>query len=348
MRFSIIIPVYNVEKYIRKCMDTVMNQTFRDFEVIVVDDESPDNSMQIVEEFAQQYPGMIKMIHQKNTRQGGARNRGVREARGEYLVFIDSDDYVRLDMLEVLDRSIYQSNCDILVFQFQMVSQSGRNLGEGGCGGLAPGVYAPQLDKCIFQLPANPANKVFRREFYVNSHVEFPEKLLYEDAVLRLLYAKASRIVISDEILYYYVQSDNSSIRRKPSEKMLDILTMSDLVMDMFRKESIYEDFREELDSALIGGIVYILDVINEADYKNTLQDQMVDYILRSFPEYEKYPCLDEDLKNGLKLLCRRQYRAYYHTVIIPRRIRRWLLNWKVIDDLNQLRKRIKKSLGNS
>ena len=92
MRFSIIIPVYNVEKYIGKCMDTVMHQSFDDYEVIVVNDETPDNSMAIVQQYVDAFPGKIHVIHQKNTRQGGSRNRGVREAKGEYILFVDSDD----------------------------------------------------------------------------------------------------------------------------------------------------------------------------------------------------------------------------------------------------------------
>ena len=114
MRFSIIIPVYNVEKYIEKCMASVMGQSFTDYEVIVVDDESPDNSMAVVERYAEEYPGKIRMIRQKNTRQGGARNHGVRYAKGDYLLFVDSDDYVHPDMLKTVDERLKQQPCDIL------------------------------------------------------------------------------------------------------------------------------------------------------------------------------------------------------------------------------------------
>ena len=122
MRFSIIIPVYNVEKYIRKCMDTVMNQTFRDYEVIVVNDETPDNSMKIVQEYVDAFPGMIQVIHQKNTRQGGARNNGVTKARGEYLLFVDSDDYVATTMLETVDARLKANPCDVLVLRRDLLS----------------------------------------------------------------------------------------------------------------------------------------------------------------------------------------------------------------------------------
>ena len=125
MRFSIIIPVYNVEKYIGRCMDTVMHQSFDDYEVIVVDDETPDNSMDIVRKYAEEFPGKIHMIRQKNTRQGGARNRGVTMARGEYILFVDSDDYVHTDMLRIVDERLRDHPCDILVFQHRPVTEQG-------------------------------------------------------------------------------------------------------------------------------------------------------------------------------------------------------------------------------
>lgn len=341
MRFSIIIPVYNVEKYIRRCMDSIMNQTFRDFEVIVVDDESPDNSMQIVEEFAKAYPGMITMIHQKNTRQGGARNRGVREAKGEYILFVDSDDYVSLNMLEFLDSQLQENPCDMLVFQFEKVSMEGRPLGVGGCGELAPGSYYPEKDKEILRIPASPANKVFRREFYMNSKVEFPEKLLYEDVIMRALYVKAAKIVVSNEILYYYVQSSNSSIRQKPSPKMLDILTMSDIVLDRFREDGMYDAFREALEASQIGSIIYILDVVNEADPRSTLQDTMMDYIASKFPGCADNPFMDIDIRESWELLSSRQFMRYHYSVIQVRKLKNYLRKWRIFVKLNQLRKRM-------
>lgn len=339
MRFSIIIPVYNVEKYIRNCMETVMGQTFRDYEVIVVDDESPDNSMAIVAEYAEKNPGMITMIHQKNTRQGGARNRGVREARGEYLIFVDSDDYVSLNMLEVVDWQIRKHDCDIISFKCALVTPEGKFLREEGLGQLRPGKYVPAQDQNVIMLPTGPVHKAFRRAFYLESGFAFPEKVLYEDAVTRLLYAKASQMVLCDACLYYYVQSPNSSMRQKPSERMLDILKVTDMALDMFRQHGLYEQFREPLESALIGGIVYVLEFVNAADPSSDLQNKIIDYIQAQFPNYRENSAMDPDVLRGMELLEQRKFLQYYYRVIRVREFKLFLKRWKIFQELNRCRK---------
>lgn len=340
VRFSIIIPVYNVEKYIRKCMRTVMEQTFRDYEVIVVDDETPDNSMAIVEEFAEQYPGMVKIIHQKNTRQGGARNRGVREARGEYILFVDSDDYVSPRMLEVVDQHLKEQDCDILSFAYRMVTPGGQKLRRGGLGPLQPGCYVPSTDKEIILLPAGPVHKAYRRSFFLECNLWFPEKVLYEDAVVRVFFAQAKTIVLVEDCLYYYVQSANSSIRQKPSPKMLDILQMTQLVCDEFRRRGIYDYFREQLELSLICGILYIIDIINEADRENEMQDQLVEYIRSTFPDCLNNRLVREIYQEELECLFKKDYDRYYWRFLAFRRVKESLLGYSWIAWLNEKRHR--------
>lgn len=104
MEYSIIVPVYNVEKYIHRCIDSILNQTFQDFELILIDDGSPDNSGEICDEYAKK-DTRIKVIHQKNAGVSSARNKGIEIAKGEYLVFVDSDDEVLPDYIESMNRS---------------------------------------------------------------------------------------------------------------------------------------------------------------------------------------------------------------------------------------------------
>lgn len=341
MRFSIIIPVYNVEKYIRKCMQTVMEQTFRDYEVIVVDDETPDNSMAIVEEFAEKYPGMIKMIHQKNTRQGGARNRGVREAQGEYILFVDSDDYVSVHMLEIVNNHLKEKEFDIISFRYRRVTPSGRMLQVEGRGSLEAGEYIPKMNKEIMLLPAGPVHKAYRRDFYLACNVWFPEKVLYEDAVVRVLFASAQSVALIDECLYYYVQSESSSIRQKPSEKMLDILTVSDLVIEEFKRRGLYEEFREPLEASIIYGIAYILDLINEMDKSSPIQSYLTEYIRTHFPEYACNKWLDSYLITAMKYLEKDKFVRYHYQVLVLTQIKEWLLGWSFIEKMNQLRHKV-------
>jgi len=286
---------------------------------------------------------MITMIHQKNTRQGGARNRGVREAGGEYLIFVDSDDYVSLDMLEVVDRQLRKHNCDIICFQCALVTPEGKFLRKAGLGSLQPGKYVPAQDTDVVMLPTGPVHKAFRRSFYLESGFEFPEKVLYEDAVTRLLYARASEMLLCEDCLYYYVQSPGSSMRQKPSACMLDILKVTDITREMFRSHGLYERFREPLESALIGGIVYVLEFANAADPGSDLQNKMIDYIQVNFPDYQSNPALDPDVREGMELLEQRKFRQYHYRVIRVREFRLFLKRWKVLQELNRCRKRLLK-----
>lgn len=339
MRFSIIIPVYNVEKYIEKCMASVMGQSFGDYEVIVVDDESPDNSMATVERYAAQHPEKIRILCQKNTRQGGARNHGVRYAQGEYLLFVDSDDYVHPDMLKIVDAQLRRTPCDILVFQHTRVSEDGQVLETARLDDIGPGVYHPREDKHIITLHTGPAHKAFRRSFYQESGVTFPEKVLYEDGVMRLLYAKAQTIVLIGDSLYYYVQSGSSTMRRAVSEKMLDILTVSRLVLTQAKADGLYDHFRQELDFALLSGIRYILDLVNRSDPASPLQEIMADFIRENFPDYPQNPYIYPEMCSALNCVLQGKFRRYHYRHLLLVDVKERLLRQPLIAKLNALRK---------
>lgn len=346
MRFTVIIPVYNVEKYIRKCMQTVMEQTFRDYEVIVVDDETPDNSMAIVEEFAEQYPGMIKMIHQKNTRQGGARNRGVQEAQGEYLLFVDSDDYVSTHLLETVDQHLRRNPCDILSFQYRKVTEDGNQLQIEGLGSLGPGRYVPEENKEILLLPVGPVFKAYRRAFYISSQFAFPEKVLYEDLMIKVLLAQAESVVLVEDCLYNYVQSGESSIRQKASRRMLDILTVTEMVQERFRELGLREAFWQPLEASLLYGITYILDIINLEDKNSALQVPIAVYLSEHFRDYRENPYIDPRQRRGMECLMNRDFVRYHYRVALVTWVKERLLGWKWVDQLNRLRWKLMKRFG--
>ena len=102
IKVSVIVPVWNVEKYLEKCLDSLVNQTLKEIEIIVVNDESPDNSQKIIDKYVKKYPKKIKALSQKNGGQGSARNHGLKYATGEYIGYVDSDDYIEKNMYELM------------------------------------------------------------------------------------------------------------------------------------------------------------------------------------------------------------------------------------------------------
>ena len=341
MRFSIIVPVYNVEKYIEKCMESLVNQSFHDYEIIVVDDESPDRSMDIVEAYRSREPEKIRVIHQKNTRQGGARNHGVELALGEYLIFVDSDDYVSRGMLEILDRRLKETACDILAFRYVSVEEDGTLLPEEITSEIKPGLYCPRTDQDVLLLSSGPVNKVFRREFYIGSGFQFPEKLLYEDCMTRILYAKAKSILVTEDELYYSVHRENSSMTQAISEKMLDIVTMADLTLKEFRRCGLYETFRDPLEVSVIYCLLCVLNIINLQQPDHPMQKNIADFIKENFPGYRENTYATPALIRSLDLLTAYEFKRYHWQCLRLNRFKESLLRIPFFARLNEIRKHL-------
>ena len=123
MKLSYIIPVYNVEKYLKECIDSILAQTFDDYEIILVDDASPDNCPYICDGYAEKYPDIIKVIHQKNKGLAGARNSGFRQAVGEYIYFFDSDDFFISDGIAEIYNKAVEVDADILQNSFILLNE---------------------------------------------------------------------------------------------------------------------------------------------------------------------------------------------------------------------------------
>lgn len=179
MMFSVIIPVYNVEKYITKCLKSILNQTYSDYEIIIVNDGSTDSSIKILEKY-QSYISNLKIINQQNRGLGGARNTGIRYARGDYLVFLDSDDYVAQNMLETIDMYLKKYNLDIIAFDCIQVDTEG-NILQNITNDEYKNYYTDLTKQQYLLLEPTSCTKVYKRTLYTTFNIYFPEKLWYED-----------------------------------------------------------------------------------------------------------------------------------------------------------------------
>ena len=239
--FSIIVPIYNVENYIRKCVDSLIAQSFSDIEIILVDDESPDNCPQICDEYARM-DNRITVIHQKNGGLSDARNSGLSIARGQYVIFVDSDDYIDVDACQ---RFAYHvtDNADILV---------GNAIVEGGncnLSHIAPGntVYdGSTYLKVSLQNHKSPMAawlNVYRREFLSDNNLWFKKGILHEDEQFTpRAFLKASSVVVTGIEFYHYVIRSNSITTKKDKRK-----NGSDLYETCCELEKIFFDIEDEI-----------------------------------------------------------------------------------------------------
>ena len=211
-KYSIIIPVYNVEKYIKKCLDSVFNQTYKDYEVIVVNDGTKDNSMDIVKDYD------VIVINQKNQGLSAARNNGLKKAKGEYILFLDSDDYIEKDLLKELDKSI-SNKPDVVRFQIQEVYEDKINKFEEEPFSNKNGVEAFSIIS-KYHFVENAWTYLYRKKYLQDNNFTFKEATIHEDfGLIPLVIIKAKIVNSISYIGYNYVQRDGSIMSQKNYEK---------------------------------------------------------------------------------------------------------------------------------
>lgn len=225
-RFSIIVPVYNVEKYVGICLKSLINQSFSEFEIICINDGSTDNSLQILEHHARK-DGRIKIINQANQGLGAARNVGIKAASGEYLLFVDSDDWIRTDALEILDKHINKQDIDVCIFGYgNFIDTAGYNLSVDFLSNLIQNPREHVYEYMFANVTA--WGKVYRREFWVENDIKFAKGVYFEDVTADCkVFALAKSMSICEYNLYYYRARNNSITQGVFSDKKVDDLFLS-------------------------------------------------------------------------------------------------------------------------
>ena len=227
-KITVIIPVYNVEKYLDKCVQSVMNQTYTNLEIILVDDGSPDNCPKMCDDFAKG-DSRIRVIHKQNGGLSDARNAGIDIATGEYLMFVDSDDYIAPTMVEKLYTALKTANADISICNFFYVGESnGDDYSERNTNlPIKNEVIASesvlknksQKDKPWYWIVV--WNKLYKKEVFEN--IRFQVDKLHEDEyIFHEIFFNANRIACISDGLYYYVQRKDSIMGNKMNYKRLD------------------------------------------------------------------------------------------------------------------------------
>lgn len=216
--FSIIVPVYNVEKYLDKCLASISEQTFKEFECIVVDDGSPDNSNDIIDRYVNK-DQRFKVIHQKNMGISAARNAGLAIAQGDYIAFVDSDDYISNEYLEKFALKIANTDADIVICGFiEVLKDSQKTVCFE-----APSTEVIKQNILADIWPSYPWNKCYKK--YLFENIRFPVGKIFEDLLtIPEVCLNAHKIVCIPEKLYYYNRQNLNSITSNLStEKRYDV-----------------------------------------------------------------------------------------------------------------------------
>ncbi len=299
---SVIVPVYNVEKYLKKCIDSILGQTYKELEIILINDGSTDSSDLICREYAKG-DFRIRYLSQENRGLGRTRNRGIEEAKGEYLLFVDSDDYIEKTMVQHLYHNIIKSGADVAscgiynVFQKKCIAQSDK-IEEF----LSPAEEAFGLLLVGAKIPGSSCNKLYRAEVLKN--IRFPEGVLYEDVKFHTeLMQKIHTIYVDTTPLYYYVHREASITTKKfDSSAMMFIQFYEDALWVVENK---YPTILTQARFKLFWSYFAIFDrILREKRYRNIPEyKRVVRYLKRNTVRIMTNPYFQQSRKIGAFVL---------------------------------------------
>lgn len=279
MKVSLIIPVYNVENFLYRCLKSVENQTYKDTEVIIINDGSTDNSYKIIDEFVARNENFICYTIE-NSGPGGARNYGILKATGDYIVFLDSDDYISEDCIEKLFNAAQKNDSDIVVCNNYDVTEEGEIITLYECNAKNRTTSAQESPEIFFNRQC-PWGKIYRKSLFDN--LFYATKEWYEDLRLVLkIYLRAEKITYIEDALFFYVQRAGSIMNNAKAIRNLEIITAFEDIISYFNEKDVYEKFKAEIDYLIIEHIAVATItrvVMSGAEEKDMVIEKLQNYV---------------------------------------------------------------------
>ena len=255
MRISIIVPVYNMagDNKLRFCMDSLTSQHLEDYEIIAVDDCSTDNSLEILREYEDKYPGLVKVIHSEvNKHQGGAKNLGIREASGDWIGFIDADDWIDPDMYRLMLEKADATGADMVGCDLTLVSEHtyevSDNVEKNGNPSMS-GVLNHDKKKQLILDGGRLVVKIYKRANVIDNKLFFPENIFYEDnAMSNSFLLTASHYEYIEKPWYYYYQHQESTVHSFSEKMCQDRMEAGRIMLGEARRLGFFNEFRQEIE----------------------------------------------------------------------------------------------------
>ena len=298
VKVSVIVPVYNVYDYLSKCLDSLVNQTLREIEIIVVNDGSPDNSQKIIDKYAKNYPEKIKAYKKENGGLSDARNYGIKKATGEYIAFVDSDDYVDTGMYERMYDKAKSGNFDMVVCDLNYVYNDKIVRAYSH-------VKHDTTNIKMTMLNIYPAawNKIFKRKFFEN--LEFKKKVWFEDVeFLYRILPKIKTIGVVNEPFYQYLQREGS-ITKKQDMRIYNYIDNLNGLISYYKDNELYSQYQKELEYVYVRYMyaTFIKQATNfdKEEYQKAVNEAKIN-VKKNFSKYYKNSYFYKSIK-GLYLL---------------------------------------------
>ncbi len=248
---SVIIPAYNVEDYIVNCLNSIVNQSYKKLEIIVINDGSTDDTLKKIKSVKDK---RIVLINQKNTGQSIARNKGIEKAKGKYIMFVDADDFISNDLISKMIKIAKNDNSEIVYCDYYKYYNASKLSYEF----LVPLELQKYKNSAILSMPG-PTCKLILRELIDRIDFSFPDNIIFEDnAVIPYLIANSKKTSYLNEASYYYLQREGSSLNQnKYSKKFEDIFESLNILYNYFESSKILKKYHDELEYIFIEYLIH-------------------------------------------------------------------------------------------
>ena len=307
-KLSIVALVYNLEKYLPRCLESLVNQTLENIEILCVDDGSIDSAPQIIDEYEKKYPNKIKVYHKPNGGEFTTRNYGLERAIGEYVTFVDTDDYVELNWAEKLYNAAKENDADLAVCAFERIDlKTGKVVSKDMTGfGNSTKIITKDDDFMIFINPA-PWNKIYKREKIKDLRF-LPFRGFNDTMFLLSSYIKIEKVTFISDVLYHYYLRYDSQIHNINENDVNNLKKYLLEVKEFYKKNNKYEEMKYILD--LMAFIHLGISVMYRASYDKSINIKQLlketkEYLDENFSTWRKNPFLKfkYSIKKGIKHL---------------------------------------------
>lgn len=290
-KVTVAVPVYNVQDYLEKCAASVLSQTERDLELILIDDGSTDGSGELCDRLAKADP-RARVIHQENRGLGGARNTGIENARGEWIIFPDSDDWLEPETIERALRAAEKAGADMAVFAYRSVDEGGNTLAEFHEPLPRDVPLDPHKQKDLLIMAPSACNKLYRTELFHRAGVRYPPRVWYEDIrTTTKLLPRCGTVVYTDYVGYNYFQRSGSIMNNVSLDRNHEIIDAFDDILGWYTEQGLFSEYRQELEYLTLFHLYLTASVrVARADPRHPLLGEFAAYMKSRFPDYRGNP----------------------------------------------------------
>lgn len=279
---TMVIPVYNSEKYISRCIDSVLNQTYKNVDILIINDGSKDNSQKILDEYEKKYKN-ITVIKQENMGVANTRNKAIQMTNTEYIMFMDNDDYIDKDYIETLLKNAEDGKYDIVVCGYRRPNEDGKILRE---------VKLENYELAKYNV-LSPWSKIYRTDFLKKNNLEFLNNDICEDLYLNFqAYACSNKIKTIDYVGYnWFFNTKSVSSTKQRNAKKVNIFKFFNECYDTMKKKNLINKNYEVIEYTFLTTVVWYLSFsTKELDFKETCKeyDKSFDWLDKHFPGYKK------------------------------------------------------------